>query len=295
MDELKVVYMPLGDVQRLDGNPKLHDMGKIIASINKHGFKDPPKLEPSLNDGRGGIVEGNGRTEALTIMHDEWRRKKHKTEVPRGIRVEGDEWLVPILVGVDSHDAAEAKAYALDHNNITAAGGDFTALDMATMYDRDAYLAMLIELNQAGEEVLTVDGDDLDLLLNPDSGKEGDGESEENYIRKIESPHYIPTGDQPAIGELYDRTKTIKLLREINEADDLPDDIREFLRYAAERHTIFNFSRVAEFYAHASEPIQNLMENSALVIVDFRKAIELGLVAITEEIREMVREEYGDE
>lgn len=158
-DELKIVYMPLSQVQRLDGNPKLHDIGKIVESIQKHGFKDPPKLEPALNDGKGGIVEGNGRTEALLWM------REGKFEAPRGIIDKDGEWYVPILVGVDAADALEAKAYAIDHNNLSLMGGDLTALDMATMYDREAYLEMLVELNQNGEEVLSVDGDDLDLLI----------------------------------------------------------------------------------------------------------------------------------
>lgn len=158
-DELKIVYMPLSQVQRLDGNPKLHDIGKIVESIQKHGFKDPPKLEPALNDGKGGIVEGNGRTEALLWM------REGKFAAPRGIVEKDGDWLVPILVGVDAVDALEAKAYAIDHNNLALMGGDLTALDTATMYDREAYLAMLVELNQGGEEVFSVDGDDLDLLL----------------------------------------------------------------------------------------------------------------------------------
>ncbi|EEP88958.1 transcriptional regulator, partial [Yersinia kristensenii ATCC 33638] len=37
---------------------------------------------------------------------------------------------------------------------------------------------------------------------------------------------------------------------------------------AAERHTIFNFSKIADYYAHAPADIQALFEQSALVIID---------------------------
>ena len=55
-------------VKRWERNPKLHDIGSIIESIKRYGFKDAPKYEPLLNEGAGGIVEGNGRIEALVTM-----------------------------------------------------------------------------------------------------------------------------------------------------------------------------------------------------------------------------------
>jgi hypothetical protein len=37
------------------------------------------------------------------------------------------------------------------------------------------------------------------------------------------------------------------------------------------------------------------MEDSALVIIDFNKAIELGFVNLSEEIAQQYQSEYGDE
>lgn len=152
--------MPLLELRRFNNNPKKHDLGKIAESIIKYGFKDPVKLEPSLNNGEGGIVEGNGRTEALVWM------KEQGQEVPRGIIGKKGKWLVPVLIGVDAVDELEAQAYALDHNNLSLLGGGLTALDASNMYDSEAYLGLLVDLNQKGQEVIAVDGDDLDLLLN---------------------------------------------------------------------------------------------------------------------------------
>jgi hypothetical protein len=102
----------------------------------------------------------------------------------------------------------------------------------------------------------------------------------ESYTKKIVAPIYEPKGDCPPSRDLYDETTTAKLLSDI-EAADVPDDVRLFLRSAATRHTRFNFARIAEFYAHASPAVQSLMEDSALVIIDFNKAIELGFVNLT--------------
>jgi hypothetical protein len=41
--------------------------------------------------------------------------------------------------------------------------------------------------------------------------------------------------------------------------------------------------------------MQEHMENSALVIIDFEKAIELGYVRLSEEISAQYIEEYGNE
>ena len=76
------------------------------------------------------------------------------------------------------------------------------------------------------------------------------------------------------------------------EATELPEDEKEFLRIAARRHTVLNFKRIAEYYAHSSEEVQNLMENSALVIIDFDKAIELGYVKLSEEIAAQYKKDY---
>lgn len=120
------------------------------------------------------------------------------------------------------------------------------------------------------------------------------GETEdEPYSRKIEAPIYEPTGPKPDVSELYDDTRT-KALTAAIDASALDDEIKQFLTIAAQRHTVLNFARIAEYYAHADEELQALMEDSALVIIDFNRAIELGFVQLTERIAEMVRDEYGE-
>ena len=52
---------------------------------------------------------------------------------------------------------------------------------------------------------------------------------------------------------------------------------------------------IAEFYAHSNNIIQNLMENSALVIIDFNKAIELGYVCLKKELSDSYLEDYSND
>jgi len=115
----------------------------------------------------------------------------------------------------------------------------------------------------------------------------------QKYSSKIEAPVYIPRGIKPYIGELCDKSKTERLIREINESD-LPLDEKKFLIDAAGRHSVFNYEKIADYYANATPEMQQLMERSALVIIDFEKAIEYGFVKLCKDIRNQYLEEYGE-
>jgi len=112
------------------------------------------------------------------------------------------------------------------------------------------------------------------------------------YTDRIEAPVYEPKGTQPHILELCDPSKTNRLIQEI-EQSNLPENEKQFLKLASQRHTVFNYERIADYYANASPEMQNLMERSALVIIDFEKAIQLGYVKLCDDIRKQYLEEYG--
>ena len=114
------------------------------------------------------------------------------------------------------------------------------------------------------------------------------------YTTKIEAPIYKVTGEKPPTIDLYNQERYQILLAEINNAV-LPDEIKTFLSISATRHIVFNFSLIAEFYAHADKQTQGLMENSALVIIDFYKAIELGYVKLASDIEEQFRKEHPED
>ena len=111
-----------------------------------------------------------------------------------------------------------------------------------------------------------------------------DRTTENPYTNKIEIPKYEPKEESaPELHKLYDTGRTDDLIREIDNSQ-IPDDIKDFLRLAAYRHTVFNYSRIAEFYCHADKDVQELMEKSALVIIDYDKAIEYGYTTLKTEL-----------
>lgn len=124
--------------------------------------------------------------------------------------------------------------------------------------------------------------------------KEFPEEDEEVYSKKINAPKYEPKDDDPPkLSELVDKTKTNELLEEINQAN-IDNEIKDFLRLASQRHLVFDYSKIAEYYAHADKDLQELFEKSALVIIDFKNAMENGFVELTKYIMEIQEEDYNE-
>ena len=117
-------------------------------------------------------------------------------------------------------------------------------------------------------------------------------EEDDTYSNATNIPQYEITGEVPSLDELVDIEKTNELLEEI-EQSDLPYDEKEFLRKAAQRHLVFNYKKVAEYYAQASEEMQELMEKSALVIIDYNDAIMNGYTALSERIQKLMEADKG--
>lgn len=116
-------------------------------------------------------------------------------------------------------------------------------------------------------------------------------DTEDKYELKIEAPIYEPKNKPPDVFELVDRSKLAKLKRAIAEST-APPEVKDFLIIAAHRHAVFNYEKIADFYSHANQEVKTLMEESALVIVDFESAIENGFLKICDELRKQYLEEY---
>lgn len=56
---------------------------------------------------------------------------------------------------------------------------------------------------------------------------------------------------------------------------------------AANRHIKFNYAQIAEYYCHASKKVQELMEKSALVVVDINDAIKNGFARFSKRLEEL--------
>lgn len=110
------------------------------------------------------------------------------------------------------------------------------------------------------------------------------------YTTAVNIPQYNIQGECPSFSEMYDNRKEKEMLSDI-ENSDLSEEEKEFLIAAAHRHCRFNFTAIAEYYAHASPEMQKFMEDSALVIIDMDNAIMNGYVKLSKTIEELRNEE----
>lgn len=260
---LKTRLVPIDELRTLPGNPRRGDIERIKASLTRFGQRYPSVVRGDV------LLAGNNRKQAMLELG----------------------WTHVVVVDADDLSEDEARAFALADNRTS---------DVAS-YDHDELAAMIdsidAELRESAgyfeddladlSSLLDRLGHDFDpmngMAPNDIGGLERGGLSE-NYSRKIESPIYEPTGPKPTVDALWNSDKTIELQTEILANESLTSDERVFLLAAAERHTVFKFDQIAEYYAHSGENVRRFMERSALVIIDLDSAIENGFVQISRAI-----------
>jgi hypothetical protein len=270
----EVIMIPVWDLKPYENNARTHSeeqVEQLTKSIKQFGFNNPILVQEDLT-----VVAGHGRLLAA--------KKLGLEKVP--------------VIKLKHLSQAQVKAYVLADNKLASnAGWDAEIL-------RDELLAI-----QAADEVdmSAIGFSDAEMLslisdagsyVDPSVAHNGQGEAgvvspegRPEYSKKIDTPVYTPKGDQPELHALVDRTKAIQLLDEINAAD-LPEDLKQFLWCAAQRHNVFNYHQIAEYYCHATPAVQDLMEKSALVIIDLNKAIEGGYVTLSKRLQEIYSDSY---
>lgn len=158
----------------------------------------------------------------------------------------------------------ERRAYALAHNKLTMNSG---------------WIPENLEANL--DAITDIDMSQFGFSFDP-------AEIENPYTVKVDVPQYEPTGMPVGITELCNDKKTKELAEEIRNAEGITEEERAFLLMASMRHIVFDYRNIAEYYVKASEPMQRLMEKSALVIIDFDNAIANGYVQLSERLKGMV-------
>lgn len=177
---------------------------------------------------------------------------------------------VPCIIADDLTEE-QVKAFRLADNKV----GEIAMwdLDLLTM----ELESIDIDMTEFGFEL-------SEMQIEDDFPEEDTGG--EKYTNKVNIPQYEITGKQPSLKELTDVSKQNELIREIENAA-IPDDEKEFLKLAASRHTVFDYGKIAEYYAHADKTMQELMEKSALVIIDIDDAIKYGFAKLTERFEQI--------
>lgn len=264
-ESLKHLSVPIDSLTPDPANARSHgarNLEQIAASLTAFGQRKPIVVQAS-----GRIVRaGNGTLEAAKSLG----------------------W-------------TEIAAVVIDEDNATAS--QFAIADNRTAelaeWDEQTLVSLLDGMEKDARELVGFSDAELQALLEdcaPDLGDAfGDGDGDNPYTQEVKSPVYEPKGENPPLTALADYAKRDELLAAIEEAaSDLPEGVESFLRSAAERHTRFDFGNIAEFYAHAEPHIQRLMEESALVIIDFGAAIEKGFVKLNDAVHEQFDEDYPD-
>ena len=178
MKHLDLTWIKLTSLREnlLKGNSKKHDIDKIINSLKRYGFQDPIKLDSNLNKGNGGIVEGNGRLQALLQM------KANGLLPPKNVRLGEDRtWLIPVLVGADLDSEEQAIAYSLDHNASTLWGSELNQIEL---FDNDRVLQQLKELAEENQPLFIVEAEDSEKILEELASK--NEENEEKVFGQFE-------------------------------------------------------------------------------------------------------------
>ena len=213
---------------------------------------------PVLIDDQGGIIAGHGRTMAA--------RKLKINEIP--------------CLRLSHLTDAQKKAYIIADNKLALNAG----------WDESMLKIEIDELKNINFDISLLGFDDLELK---ELFEENEDESENEYTQKVDSPTYEPSEVKPDIKELFDDSKAFNLIEKIKSAN-LPQAEKDFLMLTAGRHVVLNFQMIADYYAHSDEQMQSLMEDSALVIVDFNDAISNGWVNLSEKLDAMYDEENGE-
>lgn len=246
------------------------------------------ELRPIVVDNTMTALGGNMRYRALCAIvdldeHDIRTRLnaskdyQAKTQAERDALV--DYWLAwkdnPTAPVINANNLSDAeKREFVIKDNVSFGDWDFDAL--ANEWDAN-------DLNEWGVGVWEENDDDIK------DGEEDNSNSEE-YSRKIELPTYEPSEFKPTFDEMYNCDKRDELIKHI-EAVEMPDDVKTFLVEAARRHTVFNYEKIADYYAQAPAEIQRLMEESALVIIDYNDAIRGGYITLTKDLVNAYKDE----
>mgnify|MGYP006395252525 CR=1 FL=1 len=183
---------------------------------------------------------------------------------------------VPCIVSDDLTEA-QIKAFRIADNKVS---------ELAT-WDEELLSLELEQLVEMGYdlELTGVEMDELDELLDDE-----DEQEEDKYTSKMDVPQYEITGECPRLDELVDCEKTDELIKAIQNSN-VSEQEKAFLLKAATRHEVFDYAKIAEYYAHADHEMQALMEDSALVIIDYADAIRNGYSNLYLDISEMCEED----
>ena len=207
---------------------------------------------PVLLDGENGIIAGHGRVMAASKLGEK--------EVP--------------TIELSHMDEHQKRAYIIADNKLALNAG----------WDNQMLALELNDLSNAGYDI------ELTGFTIKEFDELNDTDAENAYTQKVDTPTYEPSGNKPNVKDLFNDEKAFALIEKIK-ASKLPQAEKDFLMLTAGRHVELNFQLIADYYAHSEPETQELMEASALVIVDIDNAIANGWVNLSKKLDEIYDED----
>lgn len=247
----EIEHLSVEDLVPYIRNSRTHSDAQVLQIAAS--IKEFGFTNPVLIDKDGGIIAGHGRVMAA--------RKLKLEEVP--------------CIRLSHLTETQARALVIADNKLALNAG----------WDDNMLAIELKDLEDQGYDLSITGFSEKELKSLLDIAA-----AEGIYSNKIAVPTYEPRNKKPPVEDLYDDEKAMDLIADIKDSK-LPQKEKDFLMAAASRHIVFNYSKVADFYAHSSNECQELMEKSALVIIDYKQAIENGFVHLTAQIDELNGEE----
>lgn len=254
---MEIQYVPVGEVSLNPGNPRMITDEAFKRLVNS--LRDSPELF----DARPLLC--SNRTGKLLILGGNMRYRA-------ALELKYRE--VPIIV-LEGLDEEQERAIVIKDN------GSFGAWDFDLLANEWSDLPLAawgVEVPPGWEDVVSV-------------GEEPGS----RYNQKISGLEYKPTQEEaPPLESLYDRKRYDELLIAIGQAG-VPEDVKLFLMLAAGRHVVFDYQQIAEYYAHAPREVQELMEASALVVIDYERAVADGYVQLSQRLVGLVDPNASEE
>ena len=248
---MEIVYKKINELKPYENNSRTHDESQIKQICES--IKEYGWTNPVLIDEKGMIIAGHGRVEG--------GKKLDIKEVP-----------CIVLSGLTE---AQKKAYVIADNKMALNAG----------WNEELLKTELENLKELDFDL------ELTGFLKKELDKIFDEINESNpYTSKTEIPQYEIKGEMPEIYELIEEEKVNQLIEDIRKSN-VEEKEKEFLIKSAYRHYGFNYSKIAEYYCHQNKEMQELMEKSALVIIDINNAIAEGYAELKEEMEEMIEDE----
>lgn len=256
--KIEVVYKSLDEIHEYDKNPRHNDsaVDKVANSIKDYGF-----LVPIVVDFNNNILAGHTR---------------YKASKKLGLKE------VPVIVASNLSEI-QGREFRLVDNRV----GEYATWDTDLLRE---------ELDAISNEDLS-QFYEFDDLLNSiiDEGESSPITDDTTYTQKVEIPIYTPDMNNDVSEEQLVNTEYFdKLISEINKAK-IPEKARKFLILSAYRHLRFDYTAIADYYAKADKTVQDLMERSGLVIIDYNKALEYGFVEFSDSLKEIMGQNDEEE